>query len=183
MQKNKMPHRITIHPHNDLLNLANFNLEIINKNLKNNEHEGLMLHCMNCIISISFGIEAFINYIGNEKLESWNERANWYAKVKQVCHASGLEYDLANPPLSTMEIMKNIRNDLAHGKSVEKEVEIRNSAELKVEMAPPWEQHCNPNFSNMAYEHANQFIKEVSERFGVALFDSLTKGVGEYGIA
>ena len=174
-----MTRKVRIFPHNDLLNLAHFNLGVINEHVGKDDHEGLALHCMNCIVSTAFAVEAFINFMGSKKVEKWNERTKWYKKLQQICKAVGYEYNLDKDPLATIEKVKDIRNELAHGKPIEKMVEVGSKDELKQAMESPWSQCCTPEYANISYEQVNIFINEVIAKSGLKIFDTLTSSNGE----
>lgn len=175
-----MAHKVRIYPHNDLYNLAHFNLEIINTNKDNGKFEGMALYCMNCLIALAFSTEALINFIGYKKVKNWSEKANWYKKLGRVCAAIGYSFDLDNEPFKTLEIIKNIRNDLAHGKPIEKTINASNKEELMSGIDATWYEYSNPGFTSKAYEQAKAFKKELILKSGLSLGETLTFGIGWY---
>lgn len=69
-----MTHRVKVYPHNDLLNLAHFQRETIRRKLATEDHDGIKLDCLSCLISLAFSVEALVNFVGHKKVSKWRER-------------------------------------------------------------------------------------------------------------
>ncbi len=88
-----MSHRIRVYPHNDLFNLAYYQKQAINNKVEEGIEDALRLDCLSCIISLSFSVEALINFVGSKRVQNWQERQSYRNKVNQVCHAAQLQFD------------------------------------------------------------------------------------------
>jgi hypothetical protein len=60
--QNNIKYLIEKKPHNNLLNLALYNLDNIKVKEENLNVEGINLDCLNAIIALAFSVEAFINF-------------------------------------------------------------------------------------------------------------------------
>src|SRR5450759_3387110 len=104
-----MVHRVHIYPHNDLLNLAYYHHETINKKVKGNVKDAVALDCMSCIVPLAFSVEALINFIGSNCVSGWKERRPFAEKVEEVAKKLGLNFDTNIEPYATVATLKNIR--------------------------------------------------------------------------
>ncbi|WP_281628735.1 hypothetical protein [Vibrio sp. St2] len=170
--------RVNINPHNNLFNLAHFNIDIVKTKVAESDQEGLGLHCKNCIISTSFAVEAFVNYVGFKKIRHWNEKKNWYEKLKRIYKTIDEPLDLEREPLRTLKQLKDIRNELAHSKLIERNVLVRNKGEAQKAMKADWDEYLNPDFVVHAYEQAEAFQEHLMEKFDISLFETLTSSRG-----
>ncbi|HCG6540127.1 TPA: hypothetical protein NJ353_004560 [Vibrio parahaemolyticus] len=169
---------VKIYPHNDLFNLAHFNIEIVKSKVEASDFEGLGLHCKNCIISTSFAVEAFINYVGSKKVKHWNEKKSWYDKIKRIYKTLDEPLDMDKEPLRTLKQLKEIRNELAHGKPIEKTVVVSNKSDAKAAMKADWDAYLTPEFAIHAYEQADVFQEQLLNKFDISLFETLTSSRG-----
>ncbi len=169
-----MTHIIRVYPHNDLLNLAFYNIEIIRTKVKNLNNESLSLDCMNCLISLAFSVEAIINFVGNMKITNWEEREKHHKKLKQVCEGVNIDFDENIEPFKTLKIIKDIRDNIAHGKPIERQVDIKTKQDLKDAMNQPWDDNCNPEFVENAFQHVNEFETLLLTNWDIDISSTVT---------
>ena len=110
-----------IYPHNDLLNLSYHHLKVIRQKLENGVEEGISLDCTSALIALAFSVEAIINFVGTRVEANWKERKSYHKKLKKVCKAASIDMDSENEMLEAIGILKNIRDEIAHGKPIEGE--------------------------------------------------------------
>ncbi|WP_159821772.1 hypothetical protein [Colwellia sp. 20A7] len=172
-----MKYRIEAFPHNDLLNLAFYNLENINQKVEGSIEDGLGLDCLNCIVSLAFSVEAIVNYIGDREIDGWEEFEPYFKKIKKVSNVGEFKFDESTEPYSTLVQLKNLRDDIAHGKPMIKEVELEvgTPEELKRELAQPWDIYMKPEFVNHAFEMVKLYEHQITEAYGIEYADTGTK--------
>ena len=173
-----MGHRITVYPHNDLINLAYYQKEIINNKIKAGTEEALRLDCLSCIISLAFAVEALVNFVGNQKVDNWNERKKYITKVNEVCRAAQLHFNDSIEPFSTIWALKKLRDSIAHGQPKEIVTEVTTREELRAQMACPWDENLTPEFVNEAYTQVKGFKKLLLTNCEIPIGRTLTSAVG-----
>lgn len=174
-----MKYRIESYPHNELLNLAFYNIENLNKKVERNVQEGVELDCLNCIISLAFSVESIVNFIGFHKIDGWNEFERYFKKMNKVCKINGQVFNESIEPFKTLSKLKSLRDKLAHGKPVvnEKEFQVGTPSEIDEAWAPPWNKFIKPDFVNHAYKMVKKFEDDLLEAHGIDPFDSRTKAI------
>lgn len=165
------------YPHNDLGNLAHYHLAIINRKAAQRDREGISLDCMSFLIALAFAVEALINFVGSKKVANWKEKAPYTVKVSKVLESAGIVPDEKIDPYVTLEILKKIRDQLAHGKPAEFNDPAQTRAELRDAMAAPWDEYLDPDFCSQAYDHVTKFKRHLLKSAGISLGASLTNAV------
>lgn len=173
-----MTHRVRVYPHNDLFNLAHYQREVINKKVDENNEEALSLDCLSCLISLSFTVEALVNFVGLKKVQGWRERQPYRNKITQICNAVGLHFDEGVEPYSTLWQLKELRDSIAHGQPIEMTTNVSSREELRRAMKCPWDQHLNPDYINHAYKSVKQFERELFKKGNILVGHTLTYAVG-----
>tara|TARA_R110000787_G_scaffold65861_6_gene148109 strand:+ start:22956 stop:23480 length:525 start_codon:yes stop_codon:yes gene_type:complete len=173
-----MGHKIHVYPHNDLLNLAHYHRQIINDKLSNNNEEALALDCMSCLIAMAFSVEAFVNFIGKKRVKSWKERRPYNQKISDACEAVGLHFDKSQEPYTTLWKLKELRDDLAHGKPEDFSTEAKTREELRGVMSCSWDHHLTSEFVNHAFVMVKSFQKSALEGGKISLGETLTSATG-----
>ena len=125
-----MSHVANIYPHHDLLNLAFYHLEEIERKDADDKLEGVALDCMSCLIALAIGVEGLINFCGSKLVDEWKEREPNFKKLKQVSAPLKIEPDENEEPFETLSKLKNLRDELAHPKPVNREGEVKSKADL-----------------------------------------------------
>lgn len=169
--------KVRVYPHNDLLNLAHYQLEVINDKLAHGVEEAISLDCLGCIISMAFSVEANVNFVGCQKVPGWRERRPYRYKVNKVCEVAGLAFDETAEPFATIWQLKETRDMIAHGQPFEGNVNVRTTEELHTAMECPWGQHLTPEYINNAYEQLKEFKHILFKGAGISLASTLTSSV------
>ncbi len=175
-----MGHRIHLYPHNDLMNLAHYHREIIQKKCAEKSEEALALDCMSCLIALAFSVEAILNFVGDNKIKVWNEKSSFHRKVGSLGKELGFEFDESKEPYETLSKLRELRNGMAHGKPIEKTASVSSKPELKEQMAMPWDSFLKPDFALHAYEQVKSFEHFLLERAGISIGATLTSAFGSW---
>jgi hypothetical protein len=146
-----MSHRVRVYPHNDLLNLAHYQREIINSKESEGVGDALGLDCLSCLISLAFSVEALVNFIGQKKINGWQERKVYRNKINQVCEEASLVFNENEEPFKTIWQLKELRDSIAHGQPIELTTSVSSREELRRAMECPWDQHLSSEYINHAY--------------------------------
>lgn len=174
-----MTHRVNIRPHNDLLNLAHYHYETINRKISDGVAEAVALDCMSCIVALAFSVEALVNFVGSVRVPAWKERRAFAEKLDKVTEAVGLPYDSTVEPYQTIAILKQIRDQIAHGQPIEKSVRVSSTATLKEAMEAPWDAFLTPAFCCRAYMRVNDFERLLLERSGIPIEQTITSAFAQ----
>jgi hypothetical protein len=138
---------------------------------------------MACAIMLAFTFEAKINFLGWKLIQQWKEFQPFEDKAKQVFEALKLEVDWTKRPYLSIDNMKNFRNTVAHGKPqvIERdEVVTMKPEELdrRIDLSGEWEKACTHEAVTQAYEDLDVVWKQMLEKSGLKLFDTMTHGEG-----
>lgn len=169
-----------VHPHNDLLNLAHYHHGIVNEKNGKLDAEGLALDCMSCLLALAFAVEALINFVGGKCIDQWEEKQSFHNKISALEAAIGLPYDKAKEPYSTIEKLKTLRDQMAHGKPIEVSAIASSKEDLKRAMRAPWDEFLWPAFVNHAYNQVRAFENDLIALGKIPLVETLTSGFGSW---
>jgi DNA-directed RNA polymerase subunit N (RpoN/RPB10) len=170
--------------HNDLSNAAFYFKNIIVEKQKSGG-AGIGLDCMACATMLAFTWEAYLNFFGNELFKAeWQERQDSDTKTKLVLEKLGIKPDWSRRPYQSITTLMKLRDVFAHGEhevSVE-DKEVTGKAEKisnkKVNLSGDWERLCTPELIVRAHGDLDAVFKEILERSGMSLFDTLSRSEG-----
>ena len=77
--------------------------------------EGSFYNCLYSIIMAAFYVEAYLNYVGREHFDEWDEKATPLDKLKAVAREIGIEVNNGRKPFQSIRLVNKFRNCLAHG--------------------------------------------------------------------
>jgi hypothetical protein len=183
-----------VYVHNDLSQAATYFNETAQVKFKKGERDGIKFDGMATALMVAFAFEAKLNFMGSQlkkanKLTSWNEFQSFEKKRKIVLNALGMSTDVSKRPLAAMERMKKLRDTLAHGKPIElvteeivvgtpEEIDLASGAELWA----GWENDCTPQSVAEALGDLDVLWKEMMEKSGLGVFDTMTQGEGSIDV-
>jgi len=91
------------------------------KEAETEEREDVIFYrCMTSIVFLAFSIEAYLNHMGEEKLKYWKEdfeNLRPIAKLRLIMSRYS-DIDFSRRPFQSFSDIFDIRNQLAHGKTV-----------------------------------------------------------------
>jgi hypothetical protein len=173
-----MNYRLRVYPHNDLLNLAHYQLEVINNKKSTGVEDALGLDCMSCLISLAFSVEALINFVGHKKISDWQERQDYKSKITKVCTLASLPFIETVEPFKTLKQLKELRDSIAHGKPFEVAKAVISREELRRAMECPWDKHLTPEYVGHAYDMVKEFERQLFRNCKIEIDDTLTSAAG-----
>lgn len=149
------------------------------KNATTEENEELVfLYCMSSIVFLAFCIEAYLNHIGEEEIQHWEddfERLRPIAKLRLIMHKHD-ELDFSRQPFRSFLDIFNVRNQLAHGKTVFVVEEYP-----KVPLAK-WGRLCNVKDAKRLIEDTEKMIRFVHAKItNNTMVDPFEPGFKFYG--
>lgn len=171
-----MGHEVDIYPHNDLLNLAHYHKGVIEEKMARGEMQAIGLDCMSCLIALAFSAEAIANFVGHKTVQNWDERAAYKNKLKTLAHALNIITTNEQEPFATLKAVKDIRDQLAHGKPIHSKSEVSDRATLGRAMACPWDEFLNPEFTQHAFAQVKEFERILLEAADIDIMETLTSG-------
>lgn len=135
---------------------------------------------MSAVIAMTFYVEAVINYVGHKKLnDDWPEMANFAKKIALLRKATGIAYDKTVEPFSTVEMLKNARNNLAHGKPLEFTTSVSSSGELSQSMRPSWSSLVSdPEIVLKAFQDVKSFRDMLFKKARLKPGSAFTSAIG-----
>jgi hypothetical protein len=153
---------VRVNPHNNLVNLASYHVRVIEDKLAASDQSGITLDRMSTVIAMAFSVEAIINFVGAKKLpDQWVERDRYGKKIKVLEARFGLSYQKNQEPFKTLETLKRVRDDMAHGKPVAETVTLKPGQRLSDLMRPSWSAVTEPGFVLAAYGEVKAFRDQL----------------------
>lgn len=178
-----------VYVHNDISQAATTLNDATQAKFKG-DSTGIGYYGMATAVLTAFAFEAKMNFMGMQlakanKISAWNEFQSWDKKLKIVFGALGLSLDKTAPPLATMEKLKLLRDTVAHGKPVElttTEIVVGTGEEIDLaaatNLSAGWEIDCTPKSVADGVADLDKLWKEMVEKSGLNLFDTITQGEG-----
>lgn len=133
--------------------------------------EGSFYKKITAIMFTAFTLESFLNHIGEEHCEFWNEieKNRPLEKLKMLYLIFELDYDNSKRPIQSMKALFRIRNQLAHAKTeTNKRTYLRdkqNSDEGFLEQLgqakPNWENELTNKNVKKYFEDMESIVKEL----------------------
>lgn len=172
-----------IYVHNDLANAASHFKEQIEAKLEADDKKGIAFEYMACMTMLAFAFEARINFIGQRELASWDELWPTKDKVKTVLKHLRLTRDWNKRPYSSIVLLKEFRNLIAHGKPIDDvfDEEIVKSAEILDRpevLDSEWRKFCSHDQVFNTFDDVDVIWNELLKAAGIPLFETLTRGSG-----
>ena len=93
--------RVLVRPHNTLLTLARYQVEVVRAKSDSGDHGGIGLDCIAAVISMAFAAEALINFVGEVKVTKWKESQRYPKKVAALEAALQISMDRTTEPFTT----------------------------------------------------------------------------------
>ncbi len=164
---------IQIYPHNTLLKTAYYHYRNIKaKNNGKDDKKGLILDCYSCLIFLAFAVEAIINVVGYKKIDDWQDRYEhkpYEEKMKIISKKLSFTINKNEEPYKTLQTLKKIRNEMAHGKLVEKDERVKSEEHLNTEMQL-WSEYATPKYIDNAFHQVFEFKELVGKKMGGNLY-------------
>ncbi|WP_428428659.1 hypothetical protein [Pararhizobium sp.] len=168
--------------HNDLSNAGYYFYKRIGERLKMDDREGVGLEMMACLTMLAFSIEAKANFLGWKlSPKKWNEGKTTKEKLKSVAKQLGVAIDFGKRPYSTVTSLKAFRDEIAHGKPIERfadDVKVIESEDLDRHdpLTPDWDKFLTPEFIDQAYEDVNAIWHDLLGASDLKVYETLTQG-------
>ncbi|WP_425953033.1 hypothetical protein [Ralstonia pseudosolanacearum] len=149
--------------------------------MASDDQEGITLDCASCLIALAFAVEALVNYVGSMKVRKWKERDSAPKKVEEIARALGLAVSPEVEPFASIELLRNIRNRLAHGTPVYvHNATARSRDELDDATRAPWEQHCTPAEVETLYQQVIELRNTLFKKAKIPLAQSFSSAFGAF---
>ncbi|MES0879658.1 hypothetical protein [Roseibium sp. SCP14] len=168
--------------HNDLSNAAFHFKRLIESKSAKGDHSGLGLEVMAGATMLAFANEARFNFLGYHlEGNSWDEWKPAMKKVRRVFEILGISPDFSDPPYLYLQALKDFRDTLAHGKPEYKEFKEELEATEEellgmLDLKADWERSLEPSFFCEAYDASEKIWKELLQKSGLTLMDTLSEG-------
>jgi hypothetical protein len=173
-----MPFRIRFYPHNDLLNLAGYHLSVAEEKVAAQSQDGVALDSLSCLLALGVAVEAIVNFVGTRVIHAWPERRNFPQKLELLAAELHLELDHDVDPLLTIDVLREVRNTMAHGRPMEFQSSASSRTELRQAMAAPWDGHANPAFARQAMMQVRGFRDLLFAAAHIRPGSALTSAIG-----
>lgn len=150
--------------------------------------KGSFYQIMSCLVFSAFTVEAYLNHVGERKIEYWNEieKIEPLAKVKVLYLHLKLRFDPSKRPIQTIKQLFKFRNLMAHGKTEK----LKGSGMLKKPRPDPgenlvetkWEKFCNQKEAECAIRDIKQVLETLHDAAGFEKNTLYSPGSGSHVI-
>lgn len=177
-----MKYKISLNPHNALMDLSHYNINHVKHKVKSNINDGLEFDCLNCLITLAFAAESIINFIGNKAIDNWKEKTPYHKKIELIYNLGAHITNKDSEPNITLDKLKYLRDILAHSKPKAKNVELNlgTPQEINSLLAHEWGDFTKPDYVIHAYEMVRLFESEQMEKHGIELWHAQTRAHSEH---
>lgn len=170
-----------IYVHNDLSNAAHHFIEKIQTKLKSGDRNGIPFEYMACLVMVAFTFEAKVNFLGHKLIPGWKERQPFNEKVTEVLNHLNVTPNWAERPYSSITMLKNFRDSIAHGKPVEIEfdeevVAPKEEIDRRIDLDGEWVAYCSHENVFNAYEDIQTIWTELLRLSMLLPFETITHG-------
>jgi len=155
----------TIYTHAYLHHAAGWALE----QAKNSE-EGAILNCMCSIVMTAFCIEAYLNYVGINCINDWDEMASPLDKLKVVTREANINVDYGKRPFQSIKIANKFRNQMAHGKTTKLSdsyiQKLRAKSKYKM-LTTWWESKCTVGCAQQLLDDLEKVMELIADSYNL----------------
>jgi hypothetical protein len=172
----------TLYTHSYLHHAADFALE-----QAINQEDGSFLNCLCSIVMTAFCIEAYVNHVGMERLDDWNDRAAVLTKLRVVAENIGVKVDYGRRPFQSMRLANKFRNQMAHGKTVKLSksfIQKLGTKSKAKELTAWWEKLCTVDYARQFLDDLEKVMTMIAEGydldippFGLLNFETNSKTI------
>ena len=146
-----------------------------------NIREGSFYQIMSCLVFSAFTVEAYLNHVGERKIQFWNEieKIEPMSKLTVLYSVLKLPFDPSKRPIQTIQQLFKFRNFMAHGRTEK----LTGRGMLKKPRPDPgenlvetkWEKFCNKKEAERAVKDVRQVLETiyVAAGFDKAMLHSL----------
>ena len=127
---------------------------------------------MAAILFSAFTLEAYLNHLGEIKIDFWPqmESIKVMDKYSCLCRLLSVQPDFSKRPYQTLSKLFRFRNSLAHGRTqILKKEELINAGDDPWTHSPKtdWEEYCTPSNAKRAKDDVGSVIAELHKAAGL----------------
>jgi hypothetical protein len=125
---------------------------------------GSLLNIQAATVFYAFAFEAYLNHVGAEEIIFWDEIDRISYRRKLTILQKHLRFDDSRPELKTVRQLFELRNKLAHGRTVKETITQTTDSEFEFDVAlhlSPWERLAAENVA-MYHDHVEACIALIN---------------------
>lgn len=135
------------------------------------KHEGSFYHSLHCIVATAFGLEAFLNDVGDQMFRFWPS-LKWLSpdeKLKVICTELRFDPDFGTRPYQSFRQAFHTRNLAAHSETVTSTFDRPAPSRNKMPRPErtPLESACTTAKADRVFSDALLIVKELHKRAGL----------------
>ena len=130
---------------------------------------------MAALLFTAFTFEAYLNHLGQERIEFWSniESVKVMDKYGCLCKSLAVDPDFSKRPYQTLKALFRFRNSVAHGRTQILKIEKAVSAMDDIWSHSPrtdWEEYCTGENAKRAKEDVEKVIIQLHKAAGLGEF-------------
>ena len=125
--------------------------------------EGSFYNCLCSIVMSAFCLEAYVNHVGMDRIEDWDERAPPLDKLRRVGESLDIPIHFGRKPFQSIKLTNQFRNWMAHGRTVTLPISYTETRPSRGKF-----EHSNANWQKMcSVQNAKRFLEDLEEVIGM----------------
>lgn len=150
--------------------------------------EGRLYNCMTAMLFSAFCIEAYLNHLGNQKLEYWptlKRRLSPSEKLEVLSSVIGYKVNFGRRPFQTFNEIFGVRNQLVHAESeylFQEDEQLLAPSESPSKPQAKWEEIMNLKVANRFVEDTRAMLVELHSKSGLEHDPFWTLGTASWTI-
>ena len=134
---------------------------------------GNLYTALSSLLLRAFTFEAYLNHLGERHLKLWDstKQLRWFDKFNKICKRLNFAPDTSARPYSTLRLLFNFRNLMAHGKSetINEEIDVNSKdADRYYWPRTEWEKFCTLENVVRAKEDITAIVIELHKQAGLS---------------
>ena len=144
--------------------------------------EGSFYNCLSSIVMSAFCLEAYVNHVGMDRFEDWDEWAPPLNKLRRVAEDLDITVHYGRKPFQSIKLTNQFRNWMAHGRTdvLQFSYTERRPSRGKVEHpGARWQEMCTEKNAKRFLEDLEEVVCLIHDRCG---YEGPALGVLGYAI-
>lgn len=148
------------------------------------KEDGYLYFCMAAGVFAAFAFEAYLNHIGLNKIKDWvlqEKKLGHKEKLKFLIKRLNININRNIRPFKTLNKIFELRDELAHGKTITKITEktVKSSKVEQIEFPQVnWKKYCNLSSVEKIVEDVEEMILDINKQLGMTRDPFISPGHG-----
>ena len=133
--------------------------------------EGRFYNCLCSIVMSAFCLEAYVNHVGMDRIEHWDEWAPPLDKLRRIAEDLDIKVNYGRKPFQSIKLANQFRNWMAHGRTVTLPFSYNEKSPSRGNVKRPktkWENMCSVKKAQQLLDDLEEVVRLINDRCGYA---------------